>query len=107
MVKDINLRRDQGRHRSEEERLISLVYTRRRGVVSIGETNVNVSVYVLHVILSDVPVPIGGGFEAGHPDGMHAIVSSGFDVVKVLPLHGFDSEQRVCCRDDPLWLPIS
>ena len=67
--------------------MISLVYTRRRGVVSIGETNVNVSVYVLRVILSDVPVPIGGGFEAGHPDGMHAIVSSGFDVVKVLPLH--------------------
>ncbi len=46
-----------------------------------------ISVYVLHVILSDVPIPIGGGLEAGHPDGMHAIMRGGFDVVKVLPLH--------------------
>ena len=67
--------------------MISLVCTRRRGVVSIGEPNVNVSVYVLHVILSDIPIPIGGGLKAGHPDGMHAIVCSRFDIVKVLPLH--------------------
>jgi hypothetical protein len=67
--------------------LISLAHTRRRGVVSISETNIDVSVYVLHVILSDVPIPIGGGLETGHPDGMHAIVCSRFDIVKVLPLH--------------------
>ena len=87
MVKNVNLLRDQGRHRCEEERLVPLTHTLGRCVVSIGETNVDVSVPVLHVILSDVPIPIGGGFEAGHPDGMHAIVCSGFDVVKVLPLH--------------------
>jgi hypothetical protein len=45
------------------------------------------SVYVLHVILSDISIPIGGGLEAGHPDGMPAILCSRFDVVKVLPLH--------------------
>ena len=67
--------------------MISLSHTRGRGVVSIGETNVNVSVCVLHVILSDVPIPIGGGLEAGHPDGMHAILRGGFDIVKVSPLH--------------------
>ena len=67
--------------------MISISHTRRRSVVSIVETNVDVSVYVLHVILSDVSIPIGGRFEAGHPDGMHAIRRSGFDVVKVLPLH--------------------
>ncbi len=67
--------------------MISLSHTRRRSAVSISETNVDVSVYVLHVILSDVSVPIGGRFEAGYPDGMYAILSSGFDVVKVLPLH--------------------
>ena len=59
--------------------------------------------YVLHVILSDIPIPIGGRFEAGHPDGMHAIRRSGFDVVKVLPLH---EVERASCRDDPLWLPM-
>ena len=67
--------------------MIPLTHTRGRCVVSIGEANVDVSAYVLHVILSDFPIPIGGGFEAGHPDGMHAIRRSGFDVVKVLPLH--------------------
>ncbi len=67
--------------------MISLSHTRGRGVVSIGETNVDVSVCVLHVILSDVPIPIGGGFKARHPDGVHAILYGGFDVVKVLPLH--------------------
>jgi hypothetical protein len=51
------------------------------------ETNVDVSVYVLHVILSDISIPIGGEFETGHPDGMHAILCNRFDVVKVLPLH--------------------
>ena len=61
--------------------------TREGGVVSIGETNVDVSVCVLHIILSDVPVPIGGGLEAGHPNGMHAVLRGGFDIVKVLPLH--------------------
>ncbi len=40
--------------------------TREGGVVSIGETNVDISVHVLHVILSDISIPI---------------------VVKVLPLH--------------------
>ncbi len=45
------------------------------------------SVYVLHAILSDILIPIGGGLEAGHPDGMYAILCSRFDVVKVLPLH--------------------
>ncbi len=49
--------------------------------------NVDVSVYVLHVILSDIPIPIGGRLETGHSDRMHAILCSGFDVVKVLPLH--------------------
>jgi hypothetical protein len=67
--------------------MISLSHTQRRGVVSIGETNVDFSVCVLHVILSDVPIPIDGGFEAGHPDGVHAILHGRFDVVKVLPLH--------------------
>ena len=63
--------------------MISLFHTRGRGVVGIGETNV----CVLHVILSDVPVPIGGGLEAGHPNGMHAVLRGVFDIVKVLPLH--------------------
>ncbi len=67
--------------------MISISHKRRRSAVSIGETNVDVSVRVLHVILSDVPIPIGGKFEAEHSDGMHAILCSGFDVVKVLPLH--------------------
>ena len=72
---------------SEGEGPISFVYPRGRSVVSIGETNVDVSIYVLHVILSDIPVPISGGLETGHSDGMHAILCSWFDVVKVLPLH--------------------
>ncbi len=38
-------------------------------------------------MLSDIPIPIGGGLETGYPDGMHAILCSWFDVVKVLPLH--------------------
>ncbi len=59
----------------------------REGCRRHSETNVDVSVCVLHVILSDVPIPIGGGFEAGHPDGMHAVLRGGFDIVKVLPLH--------------------
>ena len=67
--------------------MISLSHTRSRGIVSIGETNVDVSVCVLHVILSDVPIPIGGRLEARHPDGVHAILRGGFDIVKVLPLH--------------------
>jgi hypothetical protein len=50
--------------------LIYFAYTRGRSVVSIGETNVDVSIYVLHVILSDIPIlPIGGGLETGHPVG--------------------------------------
>ena len=49
--------------------------------------NVDVSINVLDVVLSDVPIPISCGFKAGHPDGMYAILCSGFDVVKVLPLH--------------------
>jgi len=70
MVKNINLLRDQGSHRSEEEGPISLAYPRGWSVVSINETNVDVSVYVLHVILCDIPIPIGGRLETGHPDGM-------------------------------------
>ena len=34
--------------------MISLSHARGRGVVGIGETNVDVSVCVLHIILSDV-----------------------------------------------------
>ena len=75
--------------------MISLAHTRGRGVVGIGETNVDVSVYVLHVILSDIPIPIGGRFEAGHPDGMHAIMCSGFDIVKVLSLHEIERATAV------------
>jgi hypothetical protein len=41
--------------------------------------NVNVSI--------NVPISIGCGFEAGHPDGMHTVLCSGLDVVKLLPLH--------------------
>jgi hypothetical protein len=45
------------------------------------------SSHILNIVLSDVPIPIGCGFEAGHPDGMHAVLCSGLDVVKVLPLY--------------------
>ena len=49
--------------------------------------NVDVSINAFNVVLFDVPIPIGCGFKAGHPDGMHAVLFSGLDVVKVLPLH--------------------
>ncbi len=43
---------------AEEERLIPLTYSRGRSVVSICETNVDVSVCALHIILSETKVVI-------------------------------------------------